>query len=259
MGTRYRSSINSHNDNGLPSCSLLLKVCRITPYDKIMIGESLQSVSKLEALEKACKIWFNAPEGRAARELRALTTPERERVWADMTGNKDISTFNVKDDNHVQIGKALASLQTEMVEFASKHPSRALSMAIRTSPGYVCDPQFLFKFLLSKSFSVRSTMALLASHFEMKRELFGEETLGRDIALSDMNEDDISFLRNGFYRFLGGTDSAGRLVAFLVFSDNSDIYSGNSSMVSTKDLRQVSQEPPSVSTVELTIVNFLLA
>lgn len=224
-----------------------------------MIGESLQSVSKLEALEKACKIWFNAPEGRAARELRALTTPERERVWADMTGNKDISTFNVKDDNPVQIREALASLQTEMVEFASKHPSRALSMAIRTSPGYVCDPQFLFKFLLSKSFSVRSTMALLASHFEMKRELFGEETLGRDIALSDMNEDDISFLRNGSYRFLGGTDSAGRLVAFLVFSDNSDIYSGNSSMVSTKDLRQVSQEPPSVSTVELTIVNFLLA
>jgi hypothetical protein len=201
-------------------------------------ASSRLSVGEEEALENACRIWFCAPEGRVARELRELPRAERERVWADLTGNKEISTFEeVSKEDPEQIEICLRGLLRELLDFAPKNPSNALSTAVMTSPDYVCNPQFMLRFLRAQGLSVSSTVALMVRHFEMKRELFGGDKIGRDIVLSDLNQEDIHVLANGVYRYLAGTDRAGRFITFLDFTKTTFVNSGDKkSLVSGKSL-----------------------
>jgi hypothetical protein len=188
------------------------------------------SVGEEEALENACRIWFCAPEGRVARELRELPSAERERVWADLTGNKEISTFEeVPKEDPEQIQACLRGLQEELLEFAPKNPTKSLSAALMTSPDYVCNPQFMLRFLRAHELSVSSTVALMVRHFEMKRELFGADKIGRDIVLSDLNQEDIDVFANGVYRYLAGTDRAGRFITFLDFTKSSSFVNNSGS------------------------------
>jgi hypothetical protein len=187
------------------------------------------SLDEEEAFENSCQIWFYAPEGRAARELRELPREDRERVWADMSGNKEISNFEVQKEDPEHINLCFIELRGELLEFTGKHPAKALSAAFATSPGYICNPEFMLKFLRAKEYSVPSTVALMARYFEMKRELFGQDKIGRDILFSDLNEYDTEFMTHGAYQYLKGTDRAGRSISFLNVADPS--YSGKYNVV----------------------------
>jgi hypothetical protein len=184
-------------------------------------GASRLSVDEDEAFERACRIWFRAPEGRAAQELRELPTDERERVWADLTGNQDISNFEVAEEDTEQMHRYFTELRKELFEYAQKQPAKALSIVINTSPNYIHNPPFMLKFLRAQGLNVRSTLALMARHFELKRQLFGVEKVHRDILLSDLNEYDMEFLRHGAYQYLQGAERAGRSVSFLNLAEPS--------------------------------------
>jgi hypothetical protein len=192
-------------------------------------GEIRLSVEEDEAFERACRIWFRAPEGRAAQELRELPTDERERVWADLTGNQNISNFEVADEDPALIHRCFTELRNELFEHAKKQPAKALSIVINTSPNYICNPPFMLKFLRAQGLNVRLTLALMVRHFELKRKLFGVEKVDRDILLSDLNEYDMEFLKHGAYQYLKGTERAGRSVSFLNLADPS--YSSRSNVV----------------------------
>jgi hypothetical protein len=207
--------------------------------EKMSGAASRLSVGEEEALENACSIWFCAPEGRVAQELRELPNSESERVWADLTRNKEISTFEeVPKEDPEQIQICLRGLQRELLEFATHNPSKALSAALMTSPDYVCNPQFMLKFLRAQGLSVTSTVAWMVRHFEMKRELFGADMIGRDIVLSDLNQEDIHVFANGVYRYLAGTDRAGRSITFIDFTKISSLVNNSEkrSFVSGKSL-----------------------
>ena len=55
-----------------------------------------------------------------------------------------------------------------------------------------------------------------ANHFEIKRRIFGEgEILGRDVLQTDLTEEDMERLRDGFVQVLPERDVAGRTVICL--------------------------------------------
>ena len=58
-------------------------------------GTPLQ-LSEEDLLEHACSIWFQPPEGRATHELSTLSGEEREKVWADMSGNTEMANTNAR-------------------------------------------------------------------------------------------------------------------------------------------------------------------
>jgi hypothetical protein len=90
----------------------------------------------------------------------------------------------------------------------------ALQMAMQRYPVFVNDPVFRLKFLRAEKFDAHAAAGRMALHFETKLELWGVERLGREIYLSDFDEDDLDTLRRGFFQVLNQLDQSGRRILF---------------------------------------------
>lgn len=186
-----------------------------------ILDSSSSSISQDEAFEHACRIWFEAP-GRAKQELSELTTMEREKVWADLTGNREISTFELPVEDAAAIQQCFDEFHMELMQYEANHDTSspsALGYVLRTNIAYVGNPQTMIKYLRASDYSAKAAMALLCRHFDMKQNLFGNNCLARNILLSDLSNDDMEFLTSGFYQYLAQPDRAGRSISFLHFAD----------------------------------------
>ena len=140
----------------------------------------------------ACKIWFNPDGARAANELKQLPLDEREKVWADLTGREATTTFtqNIVEDPSMLKGK-LHELKQAIIKNTTMTgtSTNALKLVLTSHPDYVYDATFLLKFLRASGYNINESAIRMNQHFEMKRELFGDEKLGRDILLEDLEEE----------------------------------------------------------------------
>lgn len=90
---------------------------------------------------------------------------------------------------------------------------QAYDRAKYTNEAYVTDRSFRLMFLRADRFDANLSAQRLVRHFEVKRELFGDgEVLGRDIFLSDLDDDDMRALESGFIQLLPSRDSSGRSI-----------------------------------------------
>lgn len=162
--------------------------------------------------QRACRIWFCPTDEKIAKELRKMSQVEREKVWADLSGNEKTSQFrkNVAEDP-VAIKSSLKDFQEE-IDRTNVKP--AFNLAKQQSPDYVNSPTFRLPFLRACEYDGKRAGRMLIDHMETKRRLFGDTALGRDIRLDDLNEGDKETLSTGGFQFLRERDSAGRLILY---------------------------------------------
>ena len=141
-----------------------------------------------------------------------MSQTEREKVWADLSGNEKTSQFrkNVSEDPDA-IESSLKDLQAEI---DSTDEKSAFVMAEKQSPDYVNSTSFRLSFLRCCEYDGKRAGRMLIDHMETKRRLFGDAALGRDIRLDDLNDSDRETLSNGGFQFLRERDSAGRLILY---------------------------------------------
>jgi hypothetical protein len=164
----------------------------------------------------ACKIWFNPDGPRAATELKQLPLEEREKVWADLTGREATTTFtqNVKEDAEMlkdklrQLDTSLATATRERTtdDLDKKH---AFDVVQESNPKYVRSESFRLKFLRASGYDAELSASRMMQHFEMKRDLFGEDALGRDVLVTDLDK---KIMESGCCQPIQGTDIGGRMV-----------------------------------------------
>ena len=171
-------------------------------------------------------IRFLPNQQRTRQELNSLSTAERGQVWADMFGtsferNGDTgSKYEVYEANpdDETIEASLEMLRTELSLLADNtlpENRAAYEQALELSPDYVTNKQFQLSFLYADKFNVKAACKRLIGHFQVKRELFGESKLGRDITLDDLSPKELEIYRKGeFVRFLPTMDSANRPIVF---------------------------------------------
>eukprot|EP00339_Tiarina_fusa_P027317 CAMPEP_0117080352 /NCGR_PEP_ID=MMETSP0472-20121206/56695_1 /TAXON_ID=693140 ORGANISM="Tiarina fusus, Strain LIS" /NCGR_SAMPLE_ID=MMETSP0472 /ASSEMBLY_ACC=CAM_ASM_000603 /LENGTH=319 /DNA_ID=CAMNT_0004807961 /DNA_START=69 /DNA_END=1026 /DNA_ORIENTATION=- len=162
--------------------------------------------------QNACKIWFCPSEERISRELREMPQEEREKVWADLSGNEKTSQFR-KDvpEEPEEIARALDEMSTALQEITDKP---ALDLATKQDGEYVDGRSFRLMFLRSCEYDGKRAAQKLVEHMNTKQQLFGDHCLGRDIKLSDLNEEDMKTLNSGGLQFLPERDNAGRIVLY---------------------------------------------
>ena len=157
----------------------------------------------------ACDIWFSPAEDRTVRELGEMPTEQREKVWADMSGNEKTSFYQKETtENPEQVARALLEMDSEIFKITHKP---AYDLADKQS-SYVRNQEFRLKFLRSCDYDPREAANKLVKHMEAKLELWGPEFLGRDVMLSDLSRDDMECLGSGGMQLLSQYDSSGRLV-----------------------------------------------
>eukprot|EP00934_Nitzschia_sp_Nitz4_P009185 Nitzschia sp. Nitz4//scaffold4_size323378//317749//319957//NITZ4_000718-RA/size323378-augustus-gene-0.62-mRNA-1//-1//CDS//3329553573//9175//frame0 len=170
-------------------------------------------MDKSPDFQHACSIWFCPKHERTAAELRDLPQEQREKVWADLSGNEDTSIYqrnSVEDPK--QLEEALENFRNHI---ATQQNNASLELALRKLPDYVMDRGFLLSFLRSCEFDWKEAVKKLNDFMDMKRLLFGEDSLCRDMELRDLRKEDMDVLVEGGFQFLKDSDVAGRRVLYV--------------------------------------------
>lgn len=164
----------------------------------------------------ASMIWFCPAHEKAARELRDLPQAEREKVWADLSGDGVEAAYPIKPDDVNFVTDSLEQMEIQLSNITEKN---AFLAAQQSSPQYVNEKSFRLMFLRASSFDAKQAAAQIVGHFDTKEALFGTELLGRDILYSDLSEDDISSLYCGGMQLLSEFDKAGRPILYCRYMD----------------------------------------
>mmetsp|Transcript_41548 Transcript_41548/g.100034 ORF Transcript_41548/g.100034 Transcript_41548/m.100034 type:complete len:384 (-) Transcript_41548:352-1503(-) len=162
----------------------------------------------------AMSILLCPPHEGIAREYHELPPTQQSEVWSDLTGSQAASLLQ-QEESPETIQQAFRDLM-EQIEKIPDSQKTAWTLAMNTYPAYVLDPNFLLRFLRAERFDPLLTAQRLVLHFNIKQELFGNEKLGREITVQDIqqDEDDWDCMQRGFMQVLSKRDGSGRQVAF---------------------------------------------
>ena len=139
-----------------------------------------------------------------ASGLTELTIKERESVFHDLHGVAEPIT-----EEPEFIVKSLAELE---VVIANTPNREAYEQAKRIDSQYVHSLEFRLMFLRSERFVVKRAASRLLRHFETKLELFGPESLAREIRYEDLYEGAAKSLEAGNLQLLPLRDRTGRAI-----------------------------------------------
>jgi hypothetical protein len=169
---------------------------------------------------------------RAAREHSELPEEEKKLLWSDLTGidtqrlyGKGVVEY---EEPNTLVQKSLIRLQLELDRIEDKP---AYDQALKRSPVYVTNQLFRVRFLRAEKFDCHAAAVRMKCHFEIKLKLFGPDKLGREILLSDLDQDDMESMNMGYFQVVSSLDSNNRTVV-LWYKAISNCYKHRENIVS---------------------------
>jgi hypothetical protein len=139
-----------------------------------------------------------------AKELNQMTFQERELMYEEIHGVEEIH-----EETEDFLNASLAALEQEI----RRLPQRELyEQAERISKAYVTDRKLRLMFLRAECHDPRKAAVRLVRFLKEKVRFFGPETLARNLCLSDLDHDDLAFLRSGLIQLIPARDRAGRAI-----------------------------------------------
>lgn len=143
-----------------------------------------------------------------AKEMNSMSIEERDNVLWDIHGvpkNIEESSSFIDD-----------SLRNLFVEIEAIRAKAAYLTAVSQSKANEDDKTMAdlgLRFLRAHRYNLKDAAAAMVAFFEVKMELFGENSLGRDVTLTqDFDEKELEFVKRGFYQVFPGSDNSGRTV-----------------------------------------------
>ena len=142
---------------------------------------------------------------------------------------KQFNSLSMDEQNHIlQEIHGVADAIHEAPEFVDQRLERmeyhireiedrgAYDKALYMAPNYVRDRKFRLQFLRADEFNAKAAANRIVRHFHEKQKLFDDELLGRDIAMSDLDDEDMEVMNTGYMQVLPVRDNAGRAIFCMV-------------------------------------------
>lgn len=140
-----------------------------------------------------------------AAQMAVLSVADREKAYMDVHGLPDDCVHETTELTK----ESLMKLQDEIDGLPDK---KAYSIAEWLDPQFVHDQNFRLAFLRCTKFDCQKAAVRIIKHFQMKRELFGEDKLAMEIVQDDLDAEAMEVLYSGASRYLFGLDSGGRTI-----------------------------------------------
>lgn len=169
----------------------------------------------------ALTLWFCPREERIARELRQIPKVEREKVWADLSGDDRLGVYNDAGSNGDSASGTTPGGTNDETD-------RLLALLSRTlqerdgllAPGETLPREYgksvLDRFRQEKRSSVTDYITSGAdAYFREQKRLFG--FMDRHVRWSDLTAAEQDLARGDMGRFLGQPDKSGRRVCITSF------------------------------------------
>jgi hypothetical protein len=144
-----------------------------------------------------------------ANSMQDLSQEDREKSYLDLHG-----VSNIIEETPALIQQSLKLMDSEIACILNEKKD-AYSIAESMDPSYVHSPTFRLQFLRGDRFNSCSAATRFVKHFELKKDLFGDSKLVKDITQDDLGQDDIMALYNGYVQWLPIKDPSGRTVSIL--------------------------------------------
>ena len=165
---------------------------RFPPSSQRLVTE-LSDSQRVQGLEELHGVSSEYPEPNIEQSVKEL---ERE-----------LLTIQNKKEAIVPL-----SLTLPRATITSPRTRSYYKQAMVSSPEYVRG--LYLKCLRAKDFDPKQSAELLERFLELKSRLFGQETLTRDIIMSDLSSEDIQYWKTDFIQISKQRDSAGRSVMY---------------------------------------------
>lgn len=144
-----------------------------------------------------------------AMDMNALSLNEREQAYNDVHG-----TTQPVQENEEFLSQKMKDLDESLAKIKQK---AAYKEAETFFPGSVFNPALRLMFLRAKRFNAREAAKGIVSHFDTKRNLFGQQKLGKRITQEDLNKETMECARRGAFQLLPQRDKSGRFVFLVLY------------------------------------------
>jgi len=139
-----------------------------------------------------------------AQEIASLSIEDREKVLYDIHG---ISGGIEETKELVESSLHMLEIELDKLQQASGY-----QIAFQMDRCFVEDKMFRLRFLRAHLFDAAKAAEGIATHFEVKLELFGLELLTKDITQDDLDKDTMGVIYSGRIQRLPQRDRGGRVV-----------------------------------------------
>lgn len=147
-----------------------------------------------------------------AQALSNLSLNDRAKAYEEMHG-VDPGESETPEFVEAKLNQLQSCLE-------SISPKTAFEEAQMASPTYVNSQKFRLMFLRADYFDPEKAAFRMVKFMEGKLKIFGRETLGRPLRLTDLRKDDVEFMEKGTLQLLPVRDRAGRAVFMDVKREN---------------------------------------
>lgn len=157
-----------------------------------------------------------------ASEFNKLSFQERAKALEDVhcvapLGSSSLAQTDLEPlPPEEQDPEHLNKLFNEFEDLVQKENNELYNMAALQNPEYLRDPVIRLMFLRANFYNPAAAVKQLMGFLKYKAEYFGKDTLGRDITIDDMNQEDIRMMHSGMFHIQGKKDKSGRVVTVML-------------------------------------------
>jgi len=156
-----------------------------------------------------------AMEGIWAKELLRIEQREREFNDAVVRGNK---THAIEETTE-RINVALNDMQKQ-INRIPQEDKRAHERGLGLHSLYIQTKEFRLRFLRSVKFDAKLAAFRYCRCLDFLSDLFGEVALTRRLFITDLTDEEITYMKDGQFQILPSRDVVGRRIVVFTFSQN---------------------------------------
>jgi hypothetical protein len=148
-----------------------------------------------------------------AKELTNMSFAARRSVQEEIHGVHSLAVTETPELIH----RSLLQFQDAIDSFSGD--KEAYEDAMISDSSFVCSEEVQLRFLRADFFDPQKAAVRFLSHLECLMKWFGPMKLLRPLQLSDLDKEEMEFVRAGGVQILPSRDRAGRLVQVIIIDD----------------------------------------
>ncbi len=167
-----------------------------------------------------------------SKDLLELSFKDRNDIQEEIHGVHCIAPKQTPELMHKSLNELALALGSD--DIVPAHPKRGykkgleIQQRLQTERAnkqlYVFGDDFRLRFLRLELFDVKKAARRILVFLDLLLDLFGAYALERPIRLSDFSEQEIEFVKRGFFQFMPFRDRSGRRIVSFLPNDGYDFF-----------------------------------
>lgn len=194
------------------------------PYRTMKRSTAIEEEQQYQQQQQQPEPDYNSGDSLISKALLNLSFHDRNAIEEEIHGVSSVAA----EETPELLEDSLYNFKLELDKIYHKpaHDKAQEMLAANSSTHsscYINEEEFRLRFLRCELFDVSKAAARFVKYLDLILEVYGEYALRRPIRLTDLNREEMSFLREGQYQLLPYRDRSGRRILAIVPNNRDDV------------------------------------